>query len=380
MQHISDDDLFAWLTLSAIPKLGSRGLGHLLSKASPAQLLQRSNDELAVLGLQPEQIQFFRHRAPALAQACLVWRDQTSDHHIVTSRCAAYPSLLKQISSPPPQLFVCGDLACLSDPQLALVGSRYASADGLACARQFAAEFSQHGLVVTSGMALGIDGHAHDGALSSGGKTVAVLGSGLQHLYPARHRQLAHRIREQGALVSEFRPDAKPRAEHFPRRNRIISGLSVGVLLVEAAEKSGSLITARYAVEQGRDVFAIPGSIHNPTSRGCNQLIKNGACLVQSAQDVLEEIGNLVHWSVTHNAYSELNAQHDLFKQAETTEALPFAELLANLGTQAIPVDILSDRTNIPVNEIMMQLLELELLGHVVAVSGGYIRKGRGKP
>lgn len=376
---MNDEDLLAWLTLSAIPKLGSRGLSALLAKGTPASLIALSQQELAAFGLSSEQIRFLRQRAPALAQACLEWREQSADHHIITSRCFAYPPLLKQVSSPPPQLFVCGDLDCLSEPQLAMVGSRHASMEGLECASRFAQEFSRAGLVITSGMALGIDGHAHDGALRGGGKTVAVLGSGLNHLYPARHRDLALRIREQGALVSEFRPDAKPRAEHFPRRNRIISGLSVGVLLVEAAEKSGSLITARYAAEQGRDVFAIPGSIHHPTSRGCNLLIKQGACLVQSAQDVLDEIENLVHWSVAHHPHQTHHVQHDLFAQNDHTEELPFADLLANVSSHATPVDILADRTNIPVNEVMMQLLELELLGHVVAVSGGYIRKGRGE-
>ena len=242
----------------------------------------------------------------------------------------------------------------------------------------WAIEKGERPLRLTESLALGkifgIDGHAHDGALLGGGETVAVLGSGLQHLYPARHRKLAERIREQGALVSEFRPDAKPRAEHFPRRNRIISGLSVGVLVVEAAEKSGSLITARYAAEQGRDVFALPGSIHSPTSRGGNQLIKNGACLVQSAKDVLDEIENLVNWSVSQSPYP----QPALFTQNDSREELPFAELLANVGNEATPVDILANRTNIPVHEVMMQLLELELSGHVVAVTGGYIRKGRG--
>ena len=225
-------------------------------------------------------------------------------------------------------------------------------------------------------MALGIDSFAHDGALKGGGKTVAVLGSGLEQVYPSRHKALSQRIVEQGgALVSEFLPQAKARSNHFPRRNRIISGLSTGVLVVEAAERSGSLITARYAAEQGRDVFAVPGSIHNPNNRGGNQLIKSGACLVQKTQDVLNEIEILVNWSINNNK----SVKAVLFEQNDAREELPFPELLANVGIEATPVDILADRTNIPVHEVMMQLLELELLGHVVAVSGGYIRKGRGE-
>ncbi|MDF5431222.1 DNA-protecting protein DprA, partial [Vibrio parahaemolyticus] len=180
--------------------------------------------------------------------------------------------------------------------------------------------------------------------------TIAVLGSGLEHIYPARHRKLAQRIAENGALVSEFRPDAKPRAENFPRRNRIISGLALGVLVVEAAEKSGSLITARYAAEQGREVFALPCSISSVNGRGGNQLIKNGACLVSEPNDILREIQSLLDWSYQQQT-------RDLFSPLNTEEQLPFPELLANVGSEATPVDILANRTNIPVQEVMMQLL-----------------------
>jgi DNA processing protein len=271
----------------------------------------------------------------------------------------------------PPVLFVEGNAELLSDPQIAIVGSRNASIDGLRTAREFAADLAKKGLAITSGLALGVDGHAHDGALSVEGDTIAVLGSGLQHIYPARHRKLAQKIVQKGGtLVSEFRPSARPRSEHFPRRNRIISGLSLGVLVVEAAEKSGSLITARYANEQGREVFAIPGAIQSPSARGCNQLIKQGACLVQCSADILQEVDSLLTWSV--------NMQKDMFEQQGENEQLPFPELLANVGVEATPVDILAQRTNIPVHEIMMQLLELELQGHVAAVSGGYIRTRRG--
>lgn len=364
-------ELAAWLTLSFTPRLGGSRLLRLLEKTSPVNLLVASDKQLAGIGFNHEQIRYFRDQAPREVDESLAWRDQDALRHIVTPLCPGYPPLLKQIGSLPPLLFVQGNLPLLSEPQIAIVGSRNATIDGLRSANAFAAELAKKGLTITSGLALGVDGHAHNGALSAGGDTIAVLGCGLQHIYPARHRQLADNIVGQGgALVSEFRPSAKPRPQHFPRRNRIISGLSLGVLVVEAAEKSGSLITARYASEQGREVFALPGAIQNPAARGCNQLIKQGACLVQCCEDILQEIESLLTWSV--------NLQTDLFGAADEKEQLPFPELLANVGGEATPVDILAQRTHIPVHEIMMQLLELELQGHVAAVSGGYIRTRRG--
>ncbi|MBW3698420.1 DNA-protecting protein DprA [Vibrio sp. T187] len=367
---MNEQELRAWLALSFTPQLGGKRLSHLLSIDSPLNLVQYSAEHLQAIGLKPNQISYLKHGYEKEVEACLAWRELRDDNHIVTPLCRAYPSLLKEIASYPTVLFVKGHLDKLIEPQIAMVGSRNASLEGLETAKSFAKSFVQQGLIVTSGLALGIDGYAHDGALLGGGETFAVLGSGLNAIYPARHRKLADRIVESGALISEFRPDAKPRPEHFPRRNRIISGLSLGTLVVEAAEKSGSLITARYALEQGREVFALPGSIHSPTSRGGNSLIKSGACLVQSAQDVFDEIESLLHWSIKQ--------QPNLFEAEKENEQLPFPQLLANVGVEATPVDILAQRTHIPVHEVMMQLLELELSGHVVAVSGGYIRKGRG--
>ena len=370
---MNEQQLIAWLTLSFIPQLGGKRLARLLSVDSPLNIVGYSGQQLQALGLSTKQISYLREEAPREVEACLAWQAKQPNHHILTPSCLHYPKLLSEIASAPTVLFVKGNVEKLIEPQIAMVGSRNASIEGLQTAKSFAKEFVQNGLIVTSGLALGIDGYAHDGALDKGGETFAVLGSGLDSIYPARHRNLAARICESGALISEFRPSAKPRPEHFPRRNRIISGLSLGTLVIEAAEKSGSLITARYALEQGREVFALPGSIHSPTSRGGNSLIKAGACLVQSAQDVLVEIKSLLDWSI--------DQQPNLFEPApslEENEQLPFPHLLANVGLEATPVDILAQRTHIPVHEVMMQLLELELSGHVVAVSGGYIRKGRG--
>lgn len=368
---MTEQELSAWLALSFMPKMGGKRLARLLSLDDPVNIVHASCERLAAIGLKPAQIEYLQHDAGRDVEACLEWLQQSAIHHIITPLSPAYPPLLKEISAYPAALFVQGALSLLSEPQIAVVGSRSASQEGLDTARAFSADLARKGLTITSGLALGVDGHAHDGALKAGGDTIAVLGSGLANLYPRRHKKLAARIAEQGALVSEFRPDAPPLAEHFPRRNRIISGLSSGVVVIEAAERSGSLITARYACEQGREVFALPGSIHQPNSRGGNHLIREGATLIQSSDDILQEVSYLVNWSV--------GRQSELFTPEVAKEQLPFPELLANVGEkEAVPVDILAQRTNIPVHEIMLQLLELELQGHIAAVQGGYIRMRRG--
>ena len=370
-----DQQLSAWLALYFTPGIGPKSFAKLIARDAPLNIVNASAQSMQALGLNTAQIQFLKHQAPLQVEQCLEWQSTDTNHHIVTLDDVRYPDLLRQATSVPAALFVKGDPSALALPQIAIVGSRNASVDALNSARDFAVRLVEHQLAVTSGLALGADGYAHDGALQAGGVTLAVLGCGLQSVYPARHRDLAQRIvAGGGALVSEFHPTAKPKADHFPRRNRIISGLSLGVLVVEAAQKSGSLITARYALEQGREVFALPGSIHNPQALGCNLLIKQGACLVMTVEDILNEVNSLLDW--TNQTHRQI--QPSLFEEIEAKQQLPFASLLANVGSKAIPVDILASRTNIPVQEVMMQLLELELEGHVVAVSGGYIRKGRG--
>ncbi len=368
---MSGKTLSAWLTLSFVPYIGSRVFRKLISTAPPEEIVASTRKDLELMGFKAGQIDYIKHHALKEVESCFAWRDKSDAHYILTLSDTDYPEQLRQTAAAPPILFVKGNKASLSEPQIAIVGSRNASVDGLSNARSFAADLSKKGITITSGMALGIDGHAHDGALSVAGKTIAVLGAGIENIYPKRHKALSERIVESGALVSEFRPDGLPKAENFPRRNRIISGLSLGVLVVEAAQKSGSLITARYAAEQGREVFALPGSIHNPHAKGGNALIKQGASLVQSSHDMLQEIDSLLTWSITN--------QKELFYSEVEAEQLPFPELLANVGIEeAVAVDILAQRTHIPVHEIMTQLLELELQGHVAAVSGGYIRTRRG--
>lgn len=374
---MSEQRLAAWMALVFTPRLGPKKLSQLLSIDSPENILRYSSHELKSLGFSSTQLSYLTHQSAKEVDKCLAWQ-QEKGCHILPLYDDLYPSLLKEVASPPPLLFIQGNRSLLLDPQVAIVGGRNASHEALAAARSFAGELAKSGLVITSGLALGVDGYAHDGALNSQGDTIAVLGTGLNNIYPARHRGLAQRIIEQGALVSEFRPNTPARPENFPRRNRIISGLSAGTLVIEAAEKSGSLITARYALEQNREVFALPWSASHIRGRGGNLLIKSGATLVHNPEDVIAEIDSLINWSITK--------QGELFPTAVTEsdknsieEQLPFPKLFANVGNEATPVDILAQRTNIPVHEVMMQLLELELLGHVVAVSGGYIRNGGSK-
>ena len=279
----------------------------------------------------------------------------------------AYPPLLRQTVGAPAALYVQGSLALLAAPQLAMVGSRSPSPAGRKTAREFASYFARAGLTITSGLALGIDAASHEGALAGGGLTVAVCGSGLDQVYPSAHRGLAGRIAEHGALVSEFPPGTRPLRSNFPRRNRIISALSLGTLVVEAARMSGSLITARLAGEYGREVFAIPGSIHSPLSRGCHQLIKNGASLVDEAADVLAELGRRAVFSVPKEPLGPVAAD------APAPGALDkeYEILLDALGFEPASVDNLVARSQLPVDAVASMLLILELEGRVAALPGG---------
>lgn len=289
---LSPAEIEARLRLAALPQLGPRRQRQLLAAFETASAaLSAPASAWRALGLSAETVE--ARRLPEIRERALHalrWLDGPGRQLRLFDQ-PDYPALLGELADAPPLLFVEGDAALLDAPQLALVGSRRASAPGLANARRFAGELARAGFVVTSGLALGIDGAAHQGALDVGGRTLAVLGTGLEVLYPRRHAGLAAQILEcGGALVSELLPDAPPLAQHFPRRNRIISGLSLGVLVVEAGLQSGSLITARLAAEQGREVWAIPGSIHHPGARGCHQLLREGAGLVESVADILESL------------------------------------------------------------------------------------------
>ncbi len=289
---------------------------------------------------------------------------ESEDRHIVTLHDSRYPELLKQISDPPSLLFVQGDVGLLSQWQIALVGSRNPSASGRDTAYEFAHYLARGGIAINSGLAMGIDTASHQGALAAEGKTVAVIGTGLDRVYPAKNRELAHEIASTGAIVSEFALGTSPRAENFPRRNRIISGLSLGTLVVEAAVQSGSLITARMAMEQGREVFAIPGSIHNPLARGCHRLIREGAKLVENANDILEELGAMA--GVDQSSYDE-----DLEDESSVSEDQDYQNLFEYLGFDPIHIDSLIERSGLTADAVSSMLLLLELQGQVESFAGG---------
>ena len=275
-----------------------------------------------------------------------------------------YPPLLKQISASPLLLFVMGNKQLLQTPQIAMVGSRQFSEYGAQWGRYFAGELAINGLTVTSGLALGLDAICHRGALEVSGDTIAVLGSGLAKIAPRSNLKLAHDILAQnGALVSEFFPFEVARTEYFPRRNRIISGLSLGTFVVEASEKSGSLITARYALEQNRDVFALPGEINNENSRGTHALIQQGAYLVTKPTDILE------HYSHYLSTIKPLTSQSVKF-----VETILYPEIFALIRHQPIPVDIIAQQLNLSIPDLATKLLDMELAGLIKTVTGGYIR------
>ena len=283
---------------------------------------------------------------------------------VITFNDTNYPSQLKEIADPPPVLFVRGNPDLLSLPQIAIVGSRNPSSLGEETAFNFAKTLSRHGFVITSGLALGIDAASHRGALSANGYTVAVAGTGLDRVYPARHKELATEIVNTGVMISEFPPGTTAKANHFPRRNRIISGLCQGLLVVEAAKQSGSLITARMALEQNREVFAIPGSIHNPLARGCNALIREGAKLVETTQDILEEL----------NQYYQQDEKLPPFTM-ESTLDLEQQTLLNRIMFSPTSIDKLVENTGESVEVISSMLLILELQGYLEATAGGcYMR------
>jgi len=350
----STSTLRNWLALYHCPGIGAAKF-HSYLQADP----QLNN---LPIGLQPNW---------AGVERDLAWLEQNNNTRIITLLDEDYPALLKNIVNPPPILYLQGDYSCLAAPQIAMVGSRSASSVGLQQAEYFAKHFTNLGFMVTSGLALGIDAASHRGALSThGGKTIAVLAQGLDSIYPANHKNLASHLINSGCLVSEFPIGTRPLANHFPRRNRIISGLSIGVLVVEAALNSGSLITARYAVEQGREVFAIPGSIHNPKVKGCHQLIRQGAKLVESPEDVLEELAALLNYVIR-----DKNATTGAVDPQKANLSEPHGRLLKTIDYEATCVDAIVGRTGLAVSVVGALLLDLELYGFITAVPGGYARK-----
>ncbi|MCK5648018.1 MAG: DNA-processing protein DprA [Gammaproteobacteria bacterium] len=376
------DDLSYWLALHKASGIGPATFSQLFKHYSSPRLLFDSPETLTQLDLSPVQRNAVQKAIQepdwkAVEQE-LLWAE-AAENHILLLTQTDYPELLKQIHSPPPLLFIKGQVSVLNEIQLAMVGSRNPSIDGHETAWQFAHHLAQQGMVITSGMALGIDAQSHYGALKANGKSIAVAGTGLDRIYPARHKELAWQLIEQGAIVSEYPLGIGPMKGNFPQRNRIISGLSVGTLVVEAALKSGSLITAYSALEQAREVFAIPGSIHNPLSRGCHQLIKSGAKLVETAEDILEELASLMLASrISPSADSGSSSQTIDSQLTQTRDSNPLLpkiqqKILKNLAYNPISVDALTIRSGLSVAEINANLVLLEVDDYIQSHPGGMI-------
>lgn len=352
----------AWLRLTLITGLGNITLRKLLTEfgapekilaARPAELRNFVTEEIAALIADGGNTDS--------AQQALTWLEDPANH-IVTFGDANYPQLLLQTADPPPVLYVKGRLDLLNKPSLAIVGSRNASAQGIENAAGFARALSEAGITIVSGLALGIDAAAHRGGLKGPGSSLALVGTGLDIVYPARNKALAHELAANGTLVSEYPLTTPPLANNFPRRNRLISGMSLGCLVVEAALQSGSLITARSANEQGREVFAIPGSIHSPLAKGCHALIKQGAKLVDDAKDILEEL-KLATDAPSPRAMPELAADE--------------SSLLGHLGFEPCDLDALCARAELGADVVSGLLLKLELLGLVENLPGNRYQRVR---
>lgn len=369
-----DDSTAALIKLLSIPGMGPRRLDRLLSHfATPRAALEARRDEWRRAGL-PEAVS---RSQPDVERAAAIrdWLDADGQHHLVARGDPHFPETLNELPDAPAALFARGRVAALREPQVAMVGSRTPTTGGRQNARAFARHLAGQGLAITSGLALGIDGEAHRGALDAGSITIAVLGSGIDQIYPPEHIELAEEIvAADGLILSEWLPGTGPRRGHFPRRNRLISGLASGVLVVEASVKSGSLITARLAGEQGRDVFAIPGSIHNPLARGCHRLIREGAKLVETGQDLLEELAPTLRQQLEA---AERPVLPSLAGTATAAAALDPEQqrILELLGHDPQPADRLIETSGLTAAEVSSILLMLELAGEVSTLPGGlYIR------
>jgi DNA processing protein len=360
---LPDTSLKYWLAMLRTSGMGSKTIQKILAQTEPAAVFSAPHTQLKQWGLNDSVISAIKSLDWSQVEQDLAWAQQ-DQHTIVTMADPGYPAQLKEIDNPPAVLFVRGDIDLLNQPQIAIVGSRNPSPQGIQTALQFANNLARYGFVITSGLALGIDAAAHQGALATTGRTIAVAGTGLDRVYPARHKSLATEILQHGAIISEFPPGTNAIASNFPRRNRIISGLCLGLLVVEAAKQSGSLITARLALEQNREVFAIPGSIHNPLARGCNALIREGAKLVETTEDIFEELG-------------EYNQQPSEEPPENIKTGLdPEQENLLNLiPFSPTTLDFLIEQSGLSIEILSSILLVLELEGYIASQPGSrYIR------
>jgi DNA processing protein len=397
------DPRFLPLFLHSLPDVGAVTYTRLMEHFGTAQsVLSQSRSELEIF-LKPAALtileNFCNHPQDCtLTQKVMRdidWLSARPNITLLTFEDATYPMLLRHTSKAPPLLFVRGNIESLCLPQIAIVGSRNPTTGGLENAHRFAQHLAANGFAITSGLALGIDAAAHEGALAGHGKTIAVMGTGIDKIYPTRHHRLAQQILDEGgALVSEFPLGTIAHPTHFPQRNRIISGLSCGVLVVEAALKSGSLITAKIALDQNREVFSIPGSIHNPLARGCHQLIRQGATLTETAQDIVDQLDGLI--SYQHHELTRITAANIAAKcgqknqeslsltqspeiqspKARSLEGLtpPEQNLVTAMGFDSIAIDELVERTNMTIGALVAQLVSLEIKGFVEQQGASYQR------
>lgn len=382
----------AWWKLMQIPGIGRVTLNEIRQQLShPKDLIHCTPEQLVAMGLKPEAAQRWQND-PTLLQGfdrLLSWC-QPKGYGVLLAGVAPYPEALSTLRDAPTLLYYHGNLDCLSQPMVAMVGSRNPTPYGQQWAQQIAQELAAAGVTVVSGLAIGIDGHVHQGAVQSG-RTIAVMGSGPDVIYPQRHLGLAQMIMQDGLLLSEFEPGTEPQARHFPSRNRIISGLSLGTVVVEAAIKSGSLITARQAAEQGREVFALPGLVNNPLSQGCHQLLRDGAYLVQNSDDILLELGlkgeqPAVQPMLNFDApIAEKKAPASKTPESKTsaptstpsptlTPPADLPALATHIDFSATSADIISIRSELQIPDLLPQLMELELEGWITQTPGGYQR------
>jgi DNA processing protein len=361
-----ESDLADWIRLSLVAGVGDETARELLSRCGlPGEIFAQSRTALAALVGHKLASNLLAEPDADAMQRALAWAAE-DNHHVFTLADAGYPQALLRTADPPPLIYVVGRPELLNLPALAIVGSRSATPQGLANAEQFARSFAEAGLCIVSGLALGIDAAAHRGALQGAASTIAVVGTGADIIYPSRNRDLARAIGETGAIISSFALGTPALGANFPRRNRIISGLSLGVLVVEAAMQSGSLITARLAGEQGREVFAIPGSIHSPLAKGCHRLIKQGAKLVESAQDILEELGEFTAYAANPPPAKSVAPATRAARDDPDADAL-----LLHLGHEVSDIDSLCQRSGLTTARVCAMLLQLELEGSVASLPGG---------
>lgn len=350
-----------FLALNRMEKVGPRTVAKLVKRwPDLQQMFSLSDTELEQEGLPTLLAQTIKCFDLKRIEEDLAWCEAADNNHLLSWDSPNYPALLKEINDPPVILYAKGELAAFEQPKLAVIGSRNPSINGSDNSRNFSKALAAHGVTIVSGLALGVDGQAHLGCLQASGRTIAVLGTGIDRIYPSRHLKLAEQITQKGLLLSEFPLKSPPIAGHFPRRNRIISGLSLCTLVIEAAIKSGSLITARMALEQNRDVLAIPGSIHNPMAQGCHYLLQQGAKLVTTVADVLEEL--------------RIEPQKIISEKAVFSLASENENLVKFIGFEMTTVDQIVLRSSYTVEQVTSELAELELRGAVVSVPGGYMR------